>query len=297
MDTHKENKYQKQFYIREKQRYRLLFQHAIKHGLSSLTLVKNNEEKIKLIEFYKKRLDFPYVFGNLHSMRSKGLYIYTYNDNLNNLNIQEFQSVGISNENINYNVSDLLKRASSFDIPVLITKNNSNIKNYFNADLSRNVSIDYPEKSQYLENEEIREQFLNTFTIAEDEINIISPWMNENVIDNKLVALIANALERGVVIKIIYGIGNKDDNRSKRSDNIAYKLKRRFNHYGDRVLIKKSNTHIKMLLCDNKYMMMGSYNFLSFRGDYQGDDLRKETVKYQVDSVTIAQERLKYFSS
>lgn len=293
MDIDKESNYGRQFYTREKQRYRLLFQHAIKHGLSSLTLVCDNEEKLKLIEFYKKRLDFPYVFGSLHSMRLKGLYIASPDDNPN---IEEFKSIGISNGNINYNISDLIEKANLLDIPVLITENDPDMNNYFNTDISENTIIDYPKESKYLKNEEIRKQFLDTFTIAEDEINIISPWMNENVVDDKLVALMANALERGVIIKIIYGIGNQDDNRSKRSDKMADKLKNRFSHYGDRMSIKRSNTHIKMLLCDNKYMMMGSYNFLSFRGDYQGDDLRKETVKYQVDSVTIAQERLKYFS-
>ena len=136
MDIYIESSYQRQYYTREKQRCRLLFQHAINYGLSSLTLVNNNEEKMKLIEFYKRRLDFPYVFGSLDSMGLPGLYIASPNDNPN---IEEFKSIGISNGNINYNIRDLIEKANLLDIPVLITENNPDMSDYLNADVSSGV--------------------------------------------------------------------------------------------------------------------------------------------------------------
>jgi len=57
----------------------------------------------------------------------------------------------------------------------------------------------------------------------------------------------------------------------------------------------KDNTHEKILLCDSKYMMIGSYNFLSFVGDYSEEDVRKETVAYSVDKVKINQSRQLHF--
>ena len=60
-------------------------------------------------------------------------------------------------------------------------------------------------------------------------------------------------------------------------------------------IAKKINTHEKILLCDDKYVLIGSYNLLSFNGDYKGDDLRSECMQYQENKKHIEELRKEYF--
>lgn len=146
----------------------------------------------------------------------------------------------------------------------------------------------------HLVNEQIRNKFLETFFIAEDEIDIISPWISNNVVDKKLIELMESALKRGVKIKILYGIGN--DDRSKKTDIMAEQLIQCFSKYDKLFTMKKTNTHYKLLICDDKFAISGSYNLLSFRGDYDYNDNRSEGAEYINNKETIIKRREYYFN-
>ena len=155
---------------------------------------------------------------------------------------------------------------------------------------------DYPRVQCFLMNSELKPVFLNTFAIAEKEIDLICPWINRHVVNEKFISLLHEAISRGVKIKIKYGIGtDSSDVRQKTSEDTVEMLKSRFS--GTNLLeFKKGNTHIKYLICDDKYMMCGSYNFLSFTADYEDTDERDEGMEYIVDKSQIAVRRRQLFS-
>lgn len=156
--------------------------------------------------------------------------------------------------------------------------------------------LSWPSVNCFLMNEQLRPLFLNTFSIAEHEIDLICPWINRAVVNEEFILLLHHAVSRGVKVKITYGIGTDDDNeRQRTSEATVQMLKQRFN-WTDLLLFHRGNTHIKYLICDEKYMMCGSYNFLSFAADYEGDDQRDEGMEYIIDRNQIIQRRRQLFS-
>lgn len=153
-------------------------------------------------------------------------------------------------------------------------------------------------KIDFLHDYEIRQVLLSTFRIAEHEIDIISPWVSKHAVNNELITEMENALKRGVSLKIIYGIDGSSDSSMKRkseSQAIINDLSKRYKKYGSKFKARLDNTHEKLLLCDDKYFLIGSYNLLSFGGDYK-DDTRKEIMMYQETKPVILSLRNKLFS-
>ncbi|MGL6105121.1 phospholipase D-like domain-containing protein, partial [Romboutsia sp.] len=155
-------------------------------------------------------------------------------------------------------------------------------------------------KAIHLKDKEIREKFIYAIENAIYELNIASPWMNNRVVDDSLIRKMENCLKKGTTIKIVYGMGDdssRNDNRSRdnKSDKVAQELNDRFRYYNGRFKIKKVNSHYKLLICDEKFFLEGSYNFLSFDGKYK-DDVRSEGATYNTDLKMIRELRGLYFN-
>lgn len=126
----------------------------------------------------------------------------------------------------------------------------------------------------YIMNYEIREKFKYYLKNAQESLYIISPWMNNYIINREFTESLESLLKKGVKVRIIYGISSKDeikdDYRNKNTDQIANKLKEIGKSYGDLFKIKHGQTHEKLLICDRKYYINGSFNFLSYSGETTG---------------------------
>lgn len=187
-----------------------------------------------------------------------------------------------------------VKHTNSHELEARTKENN---KIYVNQTITNStMEQEINKTAKFMVNEEIREVFINTFFTADSEIDIISPWMSGAVVDEELLILMENALQRGVKIKIIYGIGSGEDERGQKSEKVAELLNSRLGHYGELFKIQRSNTHYKLLLCDDKYAVSGSYNFLSFRGDYRGSDRRMEGADFITNKEEIISRRGLYFN-
>ena len=159
--------------------------------------------------------------------------------------------------------------------------------------------FDLEKVPSHLQNEEIRKMFLKTFMIADTEIDIISPWMNFSVVNAALIDLMRKALNRGVKIRILYGLQSSTDGnnqaRSERSDQVAERLRECFSEYGEAFQIVRSNIHYKLVLCDDKYKLEGGFNYLSFTGDYSDPTTRIEGSPFGRDINEIRDLRELYF--
>lgn len=89
---------------------------------------------------------------------------------------------------------------------------------------------------------------------------------------------IQSALEKGVKITIKYGMQKRSQKDKKEIDEEALtylnELKAKYPNFS----LKHDYDHSKILICDEEFMIVGSFNWLSFRGESKGDEaLRGET--------------------
>jgi hypothetical protein len=119
---------------------------------------------------------------------------------------------------------------------------------------------------EFLRDATIRSQFLDGIKNAKTRIDIESPWITSWVIQQLLSPLEA-ALKHGVRIRIVYGfkmpgaaIGPKEVDTEKQ----AAKLREQWKGYDFKM--RFGPTHGKAFICDEKFLLLGSYNFLSFAG-------------------------------
>lgn len=98
---------------------------------------------------------------------------------------------------------------------------------------------------------------------ASSRVLIVSPWIKNEVVDTEFRTLAERLLHRDVELYIGWGFG--DDAKSSPGalrffNNLAAKYR---NFHWKR----QGNTHAKVLLMDDAFVVLTSFNWLSFRGD------------------------------
>lgn len=121
---------------------------------------------------------------------------------------------------------------------------------------------------------------------AVNMVIIVSPWIKAGGLNNEIIGRIEKALQRKTRVIIGYGISDKEDNDTwilSILNNIQKKP------YGKNLqLIRLSNTHEKVLIKDNEFMVITSFNWLSFKGD-PNKGFRQETGYYTESKEAIRQ--------
>lgn len=106
---------------------------------------------------------------------------------------------------------------------------------------------------------------------ARQRVMLISPWVRDEVLDDELTVRLRKVVERGVELWIGYGINNDGQSRRKK-DVIDSEALRRLQtlerDFPGQVRLKRlGDTHAKVLICDSKFSILTSFNWLSFLGD------------------------------
>lgn len=121
--------------------------------------------------------------------------------------------------------------------------------------------------SEIIHTFEHRKYLFQALKEAQKRVMIVSPWIRANVIDSEFLSLLDAALAKKIQVYILYGlkqkfgIGQQNDVAAvKKLENLAIQYKN-FNFQ------KVNNTHRKTIVCDNKFGVITSFNFLSFRAD------------------------------
>ena len=139
---------------------------------------------------------------------------------------------------------------------------------------TENSVINNLSKSIVLNKDELMTYFHKAITESEIELDIHSPWLTEKVVDELFVDKLARLLQKKIFVKISYGI--QDDKQTKHknysTENVIKKLKNQLKRY-DNFKIEKTNSHGKMLLCDKKFAIIGSFNWLSYDGASDRDEI------------------------
>lgn len=125
-------------------------------------------------------------------------------------------------------------------------------------------------------------------TEAREEVIIISPWMNLWAFDEPLMRLMVQTITRGAHIVIGYGFrSGKLDEEERHRNNVAAVKRKLKTIIGERAGLEFRDvvsTHQKILICDRQFGIIGSFNWLSYRGD--------KDAGYRFESSTLLRNRL-----
>lgn len=145
-------------------------------------------------------------------------------------------------------------------------------------------------------NQEIKQWFDRALVESKKELDILSPWLASNVVNEKFYNKIEILLERGVVVKILYGIKERSKGKSvdEKTKDVAIVMEKRFSKYKN-FHLEETNSHGKMLLCDDSFYIITSYNFLSFSGNYKQKHTRGEVGICSENQMDIESIRMEYF--
>lgn len=139
-----------------------------------------------------------------------------------------------------------------------------------------------------IEVDEHKKYFIYVLENAKSSIYIQSPWINWKTLQIYK-GHIQNAVKRGINVTIKYGM--KPRNRFDKAG-IDEDSKKFFNSL-DRKFFRLINTHdhSKIVICDEDFMIMGSFNWLSFgggnekdaRGETSSINMNKGEIKKQIE--------------
>lgn len=103
---------------------------------------------------------------------------------------------------------------------------------------------------------------------CQKRLMIISPWIRAQVVTPDFLKKLKEALERSVAVYIGYGISDEEQGEPRKADKEAEeKLAKLAKRYQNFCFVRFGDTHAKVLICDSKFSVTGSFNWLSFKGD------------------------------
>lgn len=100
---------------------------------------------------------------------------------------------------------------------------------------------------------------------VQNTVVIISPWIKRGGLNNEILRLIEKAVKDGKRVIIGYGISEEEDSDKYIIDKLKNISAQKYK--GKLELKALNNTHEKVLLMDNKFLVITSFNWLSFKGD------------------------------
>lgn len=155
-------------------------------------------------------------------------------------------------------------------------------------------------KNQIMQDGEIRQKFNDIINNAKKYVYIVSPWVSKSPYATTS-NLLLKAVKRNTnfKIKVLYGY---KDNNSNLLDNSRKCIKEYKEKLGNNFQFKETNTHVKLIICDDECYMIGSMNYLSFSGDdyyknsYENDRVRHEVASLSFDSNSLQELKEAYFN-
>ena len=161
-------------------------------------------------------------------------------------------------------IENKLRDLKALEKDELNDKNTQYKINELENDLSKK-KLEQSASTKVISTYEHRPLLIKALKKAINTIIIVSPWIKKSGVNKEILQYIKKALNRGVRIIIGYGISEKEDS----DKHIITELNRISNikAKGSLKLINLKNTHEKVLIMDNTFLVVTSFNWLSFRGN------------------------------
>ncbi|MBN3944411.1 hypothetical protein [Nostoc sp. NMS9] len=138
-----------------------------------------------------------------------------------------------------------------------------------------------------LRNGQISQAFLEVLNSAKSQILIYYPWVNQAVVNEKLLTLLQKLANRGVWILIGYGIARRQEDEDKPIPPEMEKKLRAIKTLDGLPCVQVlwlGDSHVKEVIVDQEIYLCGSHNWLSYRGNYLplGESVYKVTIPLHV---------------
>ncbi|HLO84405.1 MAG TPA: phospholipase D-like domain-containing protein [Nostocaceae cyanobacterium] len=187
-------------------------------------------------------------------------------DKLSDSNLVEKEILGSINDEDIKTVEKLSVKINSLDDPdFLIDSKNQSIKEERKKLKQQLDQIKTQSKiSEIIHTCDHRQYLFNALKEAKQRVMIVSPWIRSYAVDQEFLTTLEAALKKKIQIYIFYGIKSSSQQNDPASIRELEKLS---NQYKNLRFEKVKNTHRKILVCDNKFGIVTSFNFLSFRAD------------------------------
>lgn len=159
------------------------------------------------------------------------------------------------------------------------------------AALAAQTSVD----ARLLQTGEHRDALREAILTAQESLLVISPWVRTSAVDDELLCWLQSALQRQGSLEVLIGYGiERTPSGLKpyvvRDQEEALLRLRRLGErsHGRLRVIEVGNTHEKVVVCDNRYVIISSFNFLSFNPK-PGKGIRRE-LGYRITERTVIEQ-------
>ena len=187
-------------------------------------------------------------------------------DNTSNQSFSEIIS-SINDEDVK-NVEQITARINSLNDPDSFPESKNNSIKEEKQKLERQLEQIKSQTriSEVIHTYELRKYLFKALEEAKNRVMIVSPWIKSNVVNQEFLSALKETLKRKVQIHIIYGY--KETPGSMKNDSWSIKqLENLMHNYKNLTFQKTTNSHRKQIVCDDKFAIVTSFNFLSFRAD------------------------------
>ena len=136
---------------------------------------------------------------------------------------------------------------------------------------------------------DIRKKFLNSFKETKEKMLMVSPWISEHVIDQDMFNVLQTFAASGKTLYIAWGIAKRPELEDRApAENLLDRLRAIRHDDGTPAIFVRwfGNQHNKEIVMDRSKLLLGSFNWLSYRGDY---NLRNESVIVTPDQQVISE--------
>ena len=144
-----------------------------------------------------------------------------------------------------------------------------------------------------------RDLLLKAIDTATSDLVLVSAWIRPEAFDAEVRGKLARAIRRGVTVRIAWGLGTDPGARMsaqrrdattrnlRTGEDVINQLRRMIRGPGlaDKLVVRRTDTHQKFLICDDRFCAVGSFNWLSYRGEGP----RRESSHYSERPDDIAQ--------
>jgi PLD-like domain len=133
----------------------------------------------------------------------------------------------------------------------------------------------------------LTDEFNSAISSAKERLVIVSAFISSAVVNHKLLGNLKAAVERGVSLWIQYGMDGDPKQSSREWEEAAESLEKLRKQFPQQIFIDaKGNTHEKILICDDRFVAVGSFNWLSYPGA-SARRKRKESALQVFDSAEV----------
>lgn len=142
------------------------------------------------------------------------------------------------------------------------------------------------------------EILLKALELSNKSVSICSPWISKNVVDDQFMEMIRKRIEEDINIQIKFGY--QDLKQTDTSPEMIAKKEAFYHNEKDlKVIIEKlkkilkqnliinQKTHAKILLIDDKYLIIGSHNWLSNAG-------KMVNPRSEISAISTSREQIEY---